>query len=150
AGFAVQGPVILLGNAEDNPIIKYLLTERFLPYKPDAGVFPGASRGMVAWQLDGVGRGQESISLIAHDEAGMAEAVGTLYEAVAGLQPLTKWVLPKEDTLSPAKSAPDHHPELAELWVATLPDRVDGLAAAGGNLVALAHDGTRATLGADG
>src|SRR5206468_12576031 len=93
-GFAVRGPVILLGTPEDNAIIGFLARERFLPYKPEAGVFPGTGRGFLAWQRDGVGRLQESVTLIAYDEEGMAEAVGSFYEAVAGLDPLTKWTLP--------------------------------------------------------
>ena len=32
AGFAVQGPVILLGNPDDHAMIKVLLAEKFLPY----------------------------------------------------------------------------------------------------------------------
>ena len=94
-GFAVQGDVILLGNPEDNTLIKYLNDNKFLPYAPKAGTFPGAGRGMVAWQRDGVGHGQESVTLIAHDADGLSEAVGTFYEAVAGLDPLTKWALPR-------------------------------------------------------
>src|SRR5262249_900805 len=106
AGFAVRGPVILLGSPEDNPIIKFLAAEHFLPYAPSAAGVPGPGRGMLAWQRDGVGPGQESITLIAYDEAGMAEAVGSFYEAVAGIEPLTKWALPKADGLAPATSAP--------------------------------------------
>ena len=71
-GFAVQGDVILLGNPEDNAIIKFLGDNKFLPYVPKAGRFPGAGRGMVAWQRDGVGKGQESVTLIAHDADGLA------------------------------------------------------------------------------
>ena len=77
AGFAVKGPVILLGTPEDNPIIKFLLDQRFLPYKPDAS-FPGPNRGYMAWQRDGVGRGQDSVTLIANDEAGINEAAAVL------------------------------------------------------------------------
>jgi hypothetical protein len=62
AGFAVQGPVILLGNEADNPIVKFLLDQRFLPYKCDPFAFPGPGRGYLAWQRDGVGKGQDSIT----------------------------------------------------------------------------------------
>src|SRR5687767_1911206 len=65
-GFAVQGPVILLGNEADNPIIAFLQKEKFLPY-PVTADFPGRGRGLVAWQRDGVGKGQESVTLIASD-----------------------------------------------------------------------------------
>ncbi len=41
AGFDVQGPVVLLGTPEDNPLIQFTKKERFLPYTPDAATFPG-------------------------------------------------------------------------------------------------------------
>jgi hypothetical protein len=148
-GFAIEGHVILLGNAEDNPIIKYLQENKFLPYPVQAGTFPGPGRGMVAWQRDGVGHGQESLTLIADDAEGMAEAVGTCYEAVAGLNPLTRWELAERDSLAPAKSAPDLHPA-AIAWTATLPDRVDGIGAEKDGLVVLTHDGSLTPVSADG
>ena len=43
----------------------------------------------------------------------MAEAVGSFYEAVAGIDPLTKWTLPTADTLQPAKTAPGLAPAAA-------------------------------------
>jgi hypothetical protein len=142
AGFAVQGPVILLGNPDDNAIIKFLLQEQFLPYRPDKDKFPGAGRGMLAWQRDGIGPGQESITLIAYDEAGMQEAVGTLYEAVAGLEPLTRWSWPSSDAIAPATTAtPVPTGQVEEL--ARLPDRIVGLKLDGGQLTALSHDGTQ-------
>ena len=75
-------------------MIKFLLDQKFLPYTPDAAVMPGSGRGYLAWQRDGIGKGQESITAIAYDEAGMSEAIGSLYEAAAGLEPLTPWMLP--------------------------------------------------------
>jgi hypothetical protein len=45
-GFAVQGHVILLGNPEDNAIIKYLADNTFLPYAPKGDVFPAPA---AAW-----------------------------------------------------------------------------------------------------
>jgi hypothetical protein len=146
AGFAVQGPVILLGNPEDNPIIQFLLSERFLPYTPKADAFPGPGRGMLAWQRDGVGRLQESITLIAYDGAGMSEAVGSFFEAVAGIEPLTKWTLPQADALTPARKAPGLARAAAIAWSLTLPDRVLGLKAADGGLSVLTHDGSLTTL----
>ena len=53
-GFAVRGPVILLGTPEDNPLIKFALEKNFLPYKPDKTSFPGRGRGFMAWQRDAV------------------------------------------------------------------------------------------------
>jgi hypothetical protein len=149
-GFAVRGPVILLGNPEDSPIIKFLLAEHFLPYAPNPATFPGPGRGMIAWQRDGVGPGQESITLIAYDEAGMSEAVGSFYEAVAGIEPLTKWTLPKADALTPPKAAPGLPPRAPVAWAVTLPDRVLGIKAFDGSVNVWAHDGSRTGLTAEG
>ncbi len=137
--------MILVGNPDDHPIIKFLLTEKFLPYTPDAARFPGLDRGLLAWQRDGVGPGQESITLIAYDEAGMAEAVGSFYEAVAGIEPLTKWTWPSGSEISPAavkETIPAAKIERTE----TLSDRITGLAFSGDRLQALAHSAIQYTL----
>ena len=42
-GFDIQGPVVLLGTPEDNPLIRFLLDHGFLPYTPNAN-FPGHGR----------------------------------------------------------------------------------------------------------
>jgi hypothetical protein len=149
AGFAVRGPVILLGNPDDHPIIKFLNDQKYLPYTPGPA-FPGPGRGMIAWQRDGVGHGQESITLIASDEAGMSEAVGSFYETVAGLEPLTKWALPQSDTLTAAKTAPGLAPAATVAWTGQLPDRVLALKARDGGLAALTHDGSLSTVSAEG
>jgi hypothetical protein len=149
-GFAVQGPVILLGNPQDNAIVKHLQENKFLPYQPVAGSFPGVGRGMIAWQRDGVGPGQESATLIAHDAEGLSEAVGTFYEAVAGLDPLTKWVLPTMDTIGPAKTAPGLTPAAQVVWTVNLPDRVEAMKATNDGLLVQTHDGSQTTLTADG
>jgi hypothetical protein len=149
-GFAVQGPVILLGTPEDNAIIKFLLTEKFLPYAPDAATFPGPEKGMLAWQRDGVGVGQESVALISYDEKGMSEAVGSFYEAAAGIERLTKWRLPESDTLTPAKTAPGLHPAAKVAWTVALPDRVEAIRAAKDRLEVLTHDGSVSQVTADG
>ncbi len=150
SGFAVQGPVILLGNPEDHPIIKFLLTEKFLPYTPNPADFPGRGRGFLAWQRDGVGPGQESITLIAYDEKGMSEAIGSLYEAIAGLEPLTKWTLPQSGSVAPAKSAPGRISQAAIVWTVQLPDRVVRLKAEATGLSAFTHDGSHSTITAQG
>jgi hypothetical protein len=150
AGFVVQGPVILLGNPEDNPIVKFLLTEHFLPYAPNPATFPGPGRGMFAWQRDAVGRGQESIALIAYDEAGMSEAVGSLYEAIAGIEPLRNWTLPRADELTQAKTGSGQFSSAQVAWSIILPDRVLALRAGEGGLNALTHDGSLTTITGDG
>jgi hypothetical protein len=150
-GFVLQGPVILLGTPEDNPLTKALVDWNFLPYLPKKGEFPGPGRGLVAWQRDGLGTLQESVTLIAHDPKGMAEAVGTLYEMLAGMEPLTPWRLARESSVAPAtKSAKVQ--EAAVAWSVVLPDQIDAVAgdAARDRLRALTHDGTLATLTAAG
>jgi len=103
SGYAVTGPVILVGTPETNEIIKQLQTSRFLPYNAAANALPGAGRGYVAWQRDAIGNMQESVTLIGYDEAGLSEAVGTFYEAIAGLEPLTRWTMPIDGSVSAGK-----------------------------------------------
>src|SRR5262249_47774532 len=122
-GFAFKGPVVLLGTPQDNPLIDFLEKSRFLPYKPSPAEFPGPGRGLLAWQRDGVGYGLESITLIAYDAEGMAEAVGSLYEAASGLRPLTRWKLPEANAVKAANKAPAQTPEPKVAWRALLPDR---------------------------
>jgi hypothetical protein len=140
-GFAVEGPVVLLGTPEDNPLVKFLLEQKFLPYLPAKGELPGPMRGLVAWQRDGIGAGQESITLIAYDAKGIDEAVGTLFEMLAGIEPLTPLALPHRSTVAVASKAAVV-PDLALAWSVVLPDRIVGLKAAGDKVTALTHDGT--------
>ncbi len=149
SGFAVQGPAVLIGTPEDHPLIKFLQDRRYLPFKAEKDVLPGRGRGYIAWQRDGIGYGQESVTLIAHDEAGMAEAVGTLYEAMAGLEPLTPYAMPSVATVAPANRKPAV-PEIAVAWQAVLPDRAASLKVEGDRLVAATLDGSRVEIGADG
>lgn len=148
-GFAVPGPMILFGTPQDNPLIKFVAEQRFLAYKPDAASMPGPGRGYVAWQREALGVNQESITLIAYDTAGMNEAVGTLYELLAGLEPLTPLALPRLSTVTPARTA-NVPPELRMDWSVTLPDRVTGLRIAGGKISALSHAGTLSEIEPDG
>lgn len=150
AGFAVAGPVLLIGNPEDHPLIRYLRDEKYLPYPPRPAEFPGLGRGYVAWQRDGVGRGQESVTLIAYDEAGMQEAVGSFYEAVSGMRPLTRWDWPTGDTFVPAKIAVGKTPEARLAWTVRLPDRVLAIQPAPPGLTIVTHDGSQATVDAAG
>ncbi len=148
AGFAVRGPVILLGNADDNPLIKFLQDEHFLPFRVARDKIPGAGRGLLAWQRDGIGPGQESITLIAHDAEGLSEAIGTFAEAIAGQQPLTRWNMASGGRITPASKDADVVPSLDAHLLSVLPDRIDGLKIENGTLTILAHDGTQfLTLG---
>jgi hypothetical protein len=149
AGFDVKGALVLLGTPEDNPLIKALADWKFLPYVPKKGEFPGPGRGMVAWQRDGIGAMQESITLIAHDAKGMAEAVGTMYEMLAGMEPLTPWVLARDSTITPATKVKTV-PEVAVAWSDVLPDGIYAIKVEGGKLSVLTHAGVLASVGADG
>jgi hypothetical protein len=148
-GFAVEGAVILLGSPEDNPLIAYLAKERFLPYAPKPGEFPGRARGMIACQRDAVGHEQESITLIAHDADGMAEAVGTLYEAMAGMEPLTPWALPKASQVAAAAKA-NVLPQPKIAWETALPDRAVAMKVDGGRLTVLTRDESLSAIDAKG
>ncbi|HXX93649.1 MAG TPA: hypothetical protein VEN81_08440, partial [Planctomycetota bacterium] len=122
-GFAVEGPVVLMGSPEDNPILKFALENDFLPYKPSKSDFPGRGRGYLAWQRDCVGLGQESVSLVAYDAPGMAEAVGSVYEAQAGLEPLTALVPPAQAQVTAASRRPGTLAWASPSWSIQLPDR---------------------------
>jgi hypothetical protein len=148
-GFAVRGPVVLLGTPDDNPLIKFLLAAKFLPFTPSKADMPGPGRGLIAWQRDAIGANQESIALIGYDAAGIGEAVGTLYEMLAGLEPLTPLALPRRGSVVQAKNA-RVVPELVVAWSDELPDRVIGLKSEGGKLSVLTYAGTLAEYQAEG
>jgi len=140
-GFAVRGPVVLIGTPEDNPLIKFELEQHFLTYKPDAGNFPGRGRGYLSWQRDAVSYGNDSVTLIAYDPAGMSEAVGSMYEAAAGLDPLTRYELPASAAVIPASKA-TAPPEATVAWRAIVPDRVISLQVAGDSVTVYSADGS--------
>jgi hypothetical protein len=105
---------------------------------------------MLAWQRDGVGHGQESITLIAHDTEGLSEAVGTFYEAVAGLDPLTRWALPAAEPIAAARTSPGLSPVAGVVWSVALPDRIVAMKAGKDGLTVLSHDGSLVTLSSEG
>jgi len=150
AGFDLVGHAILLGTPQDNPLIAHVEKMKVLPYAPKADEMPGRGRGYIAWQRDIIGIGQESITLIAYDAEGMAEAVGTLYEMVAGIQPLTPWRMPAAHSVAAATAAPGLLPELKTAWVAVLPDRVVAMKALTNGLRVLTHDDSLSNLSAGG
>ncbi len=148
-GFAIDGPVVLFGNPDDNPLIAFSLQQGMLPYTPKRGDLPGAGRGYLAWQTNAVVYGQDSVSCIAYDAAGMAEATGTLYEVMAGLDPLTPLALPLTATVVPATKA-DAPPAAKTARLAVLPDGVAALATTPQGVVSLSKAGVLALLGDDG
>jgi hypothetical protein len=103
---------------------------------------------MLAWQRDAIGPGQESIALIAYDEAGMSEAVGSLYEALAGLEPLTHYVPPRASSIAAANATSiDAAPEAPIAWEVRLSDRALAMRTEPDRLVSiLTADGTLAQL----
>jgi hypothetical protein len=149
SGFDVAGAVVLIGTPEDNPLIGFLRKEKFLPYQPDPANFPGRGRGYLSWQRDAIGPDQESVTLIGYDAEGMAEAVGTLAEAVAGMEPLTRLVLPKSNIITVASKATTPK-TLALAWSVTLPDRSAAMKVSDNQLSVLTADGTLARIDASG
>ncbi len=148
-GCAVRGPVILLGTPADNALTRLVADQHFLPFRPDADTMPGSGRGYIAWQREALGVNQESITLIAFDAAGMDEAVGTLYELLAGLEPLTPLAMPRAAGITPAARTGQPR-QLRVAWTAALPDRITGLKVAGGQSTALTRAETLSQVGPDG
>jgi hypothetical protein len=149
-GFALEGPAVLVGSPSDNPLIAEVEKLGFLPY-PAGPDFPGRGRGFISWQRDAVGIGIESIAVIASDPDGMAEAAGTLFEAAAGLEPLTPLELPRSGSVEPASRVPGRVPGLAVAWEAVLPDRAVALEVrADGSISAMTLDGSRTAISTDG
>lgn len=150
-GYDLPGAAILVGTPKDNPVIGYLEKARFLPYATSEADFPGKGRGLLAWQRDGVGNDRESATLIAYDEKGLAEAVGSLYEAVAGLDPLTPWQPAKKNKIVAATRTPTPDPKFQLVWKKVLPDRAVDIRTLPGNQTAiLTEDGTLTVVDAAG
>jgi hypothetical protein len=145
--FDLRGPAVLLGSPDDNHLIRHLRDQKFLPYAPVKDQLPGRGRGLLAWQLEGLSYfGHESVTLIAFDEAGLAEAVGTAYEIAAGIEPLTPLVLPQPAAVRPAARADAVLPEMKEAWRQRLPDRCVSMKAVPAGVVVLGADGTLTLL----
>ncbi len=147
-GYDIQGPVVLLGTPEDNPLIKNIVAQKVLPYIVSAD-FPGRGHGLVAWQLDIIGHNQESISCIAYDSTGMNEAVGSLYEAGAGLMPLTPVTQPSEATVIVANQPANLSPAAKISWQLLLPDRAQWMKATDTDLQVCTIDGSVSQIKGD-
>jgi hypothetical protein len=141
--FDLRGPAILLGSPDDNHLIRHLRDQKFLPYTPVKDQMPGRGRGLLAWQRDGLAYfGHESVTLIAYDETGLAEAVGTAYEIAAGIEPLTPLVSPQPAAVRPASKASAGVAEPKEVWRKRLPDRPVAVKAVPAGVLVLSADGT--------
>lgn len=144
---------VLLGSLEDNPIIRALNAGNYqtLPYVPAKDIFPGRGRGLVAWQIDAVAfHNYETVTAIAHDAEGLAEAVGTLFEIASGYQSATAWELPGTAAVAPTTLAPGLVPQAKVAWVARLPDRAVTITVDGNAIEILSLDGSVTRLAADG
>jgi hypothetical protein len=76
----------------------------------------------------------------------MAEAVGSVYEAAAGLEPLTRFALPDSGRTDAIKTAKE--PRVARVvGMVKLPDRIDAIKAHDKGLIAASHDGNLVTIG---
>ncbi|HUU68215.1 MAG TPA: hypothetical protein VM186_01720, partial [Planctomycetota bacterium] len=106
-------------------------------------------RGMVAWHMYVLGRRLQSVTLLANDAAGLNEAVGTLFEIVAGLEPLTPNALPATSVIV-AATQKDAPPALAIAWQVVLPDRPVTIAATGNALSVQTWDGSQTAIDAKG
>ena len=100
-GYNLPHPTVLLGSAQDNPLLKRLLDAKVLPYAPTDD-FPGRGRGMIAWNVMTLGHDVEVIACLAGDAEGLQEATGTLFALGVGLDPLTPLVLPASNRVTPA------------------------------------------------
>ena len=94
-GYDLTGPIILLGSPTDNPLIAELERQNVLSYKLSAAV-PAPGRGYISWERDVLASEIETVSLIARDEAGLSEAVGSFYEITCGLGMVDEMILPWE------------------------------------------------------
>ena len=161
-GYNLQNPTILLGNAQDNPLIKYLNECKVLPYTQTAD-FPGRGHGVIAWNIMTLGHDVESIALIANDVDGINEAISTLFCLGVGIDPLTPFTLPTSNVVSPATQPAIKQSEAPILWQIQLPDRIHSMTATAdeeinanqradvaNTIIAYSANGFKATIDAKG
>jgi len=103
-GWDLKNPTIVLGTPEDNVMIKHLAQDNrnMLPYRVSA-TFPGKGNGMVAWNIHALGHDVHAVACVAYDAEGMSQAVGTLFEIMAGIDPLFPLALPSSATIEMTK-----------------------------------------------
>jgi hypothetical protein len=156
-GYDLPGPAILIGNPQNNPLLAVVAqpgkwhpeAPSLMPYAPSEFV-PGPGRAMIGWQFYPLGRRLDTVALLANDAQGLAEAVGTLFEIVAGLEPLVPATLPATSHVT-AASRPDPKPaEPAIAWQVVLPDRAVSIQTDGGQIVVRSLDGSLITLDSGG
>jgi hypothetical protein len=156
-GYDLPGPAILIGNPRNNPLVAVVAQAgkwhpdlpSLMPYRND-DLVPGRGRGMIGWHLYLLGRRLETVTLLANDAQGLNEAVGTLLEIVAGMEPLVPATMPLRSSIKPASTPLPKPPEAAVAWQATLPDRAVTIQAEGDGIVVNSLDGSLTTLDANG
>ncbi|MBN2475410.1 MAG: hypothetical protein JXB62_12435 [Pirellulales bacterium] len=156
-GFDLPGPAILIGNAQNNPVLAAVAQPKkwhpempsLMPYEPDELV-PGPGRAMIGWHMYPIGRRLETVSLLANDARGLREAVGTLMEVVAGLQPLTPLAQPSRSNIVAANKALPKPPEADLAWQCALPDRAVSIDTQGDRVVVSTLDGSSTTIDVQG
>jgi len=92
-GWDLPNPTIVLGTPEDNALIKNMVNSKVLPYRLSA-TFPGKGNGMVAWNIHNLGHDVHALVAVGYDAEGMSQAIGTMFEIAAGLDPLFPLALP--------------------------------------------------------
>ena len=97
-----------------------------------------------------IGHSQESITAISYDDTGMAEAIGSLYEAVAGMDPLTLFIQPDSATITVASADPNKVTPLPTAWKTLLPDNAVTIDAAGDGFSVVSLDGTVSAISGSG
>lgn len=152
-GFDLPGPSILLGNPQDNPLIRHLTmaaqnNASVLPY-PITADFPGRGRGYLAWNLMALGHDLETVACIANDAEGMSEAVGTLFELAIGIDPVTPYLLPAANSVQGATKVTTP-PAAPVAWQSAMPDTITGLMPNGATIIAASWDGSMTNLNAKG
>jgi hypothetical protein len=120
-----------------------------MPFEPSEFI-PGRGRGMIGWHLYPVGRRLEAVTLLADDAAGLNEAVGTLTEIIAGMEPLLPTAPPASSRIAAATAPRPRPAEPVIAWRAVLPDRAVSIKCEGGLIVVHTLDGTLSTLDAQG
>ncbi len=144
-GYNLSTPTILLGNDKDNPLIKFMMDKKVLPYTPTAD-FPGRGHGMIAWNIMNLGHDVESISLFANDADGINEAIGTMFTLGIGIDPLTPLVLPVNNSIAPAIQPAVKLTEAPIAWQIQLTDRINSMGIDRNNVVAYSANGVEGTI----
>jgi len=156
-GFDLPGPAILIGNAQNNPVLAVVAQPKkwhpqmpsLMPYEPGELV-PGPGRAMIGWHMYPIGRRLETVTLLADDARGLSEAAGALTEIVAGLQPLTPLGQPSRSSVIPATKALSKPREAVVAWECVLPDRALSIDTRGDHIVVTTLDGSSITIDAHG